>query len=98
MGVIDNIRRWWRGPEAGDRQVYFGSVRKDLRSNRVSTCKYTLISFLPIFLYEQFSNVVYIIFLINLVVQVRNLGIVHGYLLGLDLLGLAVLGYLGDLI
>ncbi|KAI6203336.1 Phospholipid-translocating P-type ATPase, flippase family protein [Aphelenchoides besseyi] len=59
------IREWFFGPtEVGYRRVVVGDANYKLAKNRISTTKYTVITFLPKFLSEQFSNVVNVFFLI----------------------------------
>lgn len=47
-----------------DRQAQAGAGRK-FESNRVVTSKYNIITFLPIFLFEMFSRVAYLYFLLQ---------------------------------
>ncbi|KAI6207959.1 Leucyl-tRNA synthetase [Aphelenchoides besseyi] len=59
------IREWFFGStEVGYRRVIVGDANYKLAKNRISTTKYTMITFLPKFLSEQFSNVVNVFFLI----------------------------------
>lgn len=48
-------------------------------SNRISTAKYSILSFMPIFLFEQFRRYSNCFFLLIVLLQVRNSSIIYIY-------------------
>ncbi|KAI6241418.1 Phospholipid-transporting ATPase [Aphelenchoides fujianensis] len=71
MRFFQSVHEWFCGPtELGKRLVTIGEANMRLAGNRISTTKYTVLTFLPKFLVEQFSNVVNVFFLILACAQV----------------------------
>lgn len=61
---------WWKKTAAARRVVRIGEHNPKTGINRISTTKYTLLTFLPLFVLEQLRNVVNVFFIFISAIQV----------------------------